>query len=246
MSGKTENTGMDKSVHADVRRWDFFEFLTYIQYRLWFVVIPVLVCTLAMAAYVFFIAPEKYEATSQIYVVNSKDSAINLSDLQIGSYLTSDYQYVFETWEVNQQVINNLNLPYTVKEMRDMLKVENPSNTRILQISFTCEDAGEAAAVANEYAEVASVYICEQMQTSKPSIISTALEPLNPVSPRRLLLIAVTCILSGLACAWGLFIVFLFDDRIKTSSDLRRVTSVEPLAVIPASRGPRNDKAKGR
>ena len=53
-----------------------------------------------------FLTP-RYEATSKLYVMARDDSAINLSDLQIGSYLTSDYQEVFKTWEVHEQVLQN-------------------------------------------------------------------------------------------------------------------------------------------
>ena len=246
MPGVNANSGENRKAAVDTRRWDLFEFISYLEYRIRFILVPVFLCTLAVAVYAFCIAPEKYEATSQIYVVNSKDSAINLSDLQIGSYLTSDYQYVFRTWEVNQQVINNLHLPYTVRQMREMLEVVNPSNTRILQITFTSEDAQEAAMVANEYAEVASAYIADTMLTSKPSIISTALQPLNPVSPRKKLLVAAAFILSALLSVWCLFIAFLFDDRIKTAADLKRLTGVEPLAVVPVTSLNKGDKAKGR
>ena len=54
----------------------------------------------------------KYTATSKLYVLNSKDSAINLSDLQIGNYLASDYKEVFKNRLVHDRVIDALNLDY--------------------------------------------------------------------------------------------------------------------------------------
>ncbi len=44
---------------------------------------------LAWSYTVVVVAP-KYTATSKLYVLNTGDSAINLSDLQIGNYLASD------------------------------------------------------------------------------------------------------------------------------------------------------------
>ena len=46
-----------------------------------------------------FVTP-MYQATSTIYVLSRKDSAINMSDLQIGTALTNDYIKVFDMWEV--------------------------------------------------------------------------------------------------------------------------------------------------
>ena len=49
----------------------------------------------------FFITP-MYQSTSTIYVLSRRDSAINMSDLQIGTALTNDYIKVFSMWEVHE------------------------------------------------------------------------------------------------------------------------------------------------
>lgn len=197
---------------------------------------------LCLLLYVFILATPVYEATAQLYVVNSQDSVVNLSDLQIGSYLASDYQWIFKTWEVNQQVIENLHLPYTVAEIREMLTVTNPSNTRILLLTFASEDASEAAAAANEYAAVASQYISDYMLTTKPSIISVALEPLKPARPKKLLVVSVGTLLSLVVCVWCLFVCFLYGDRLKTADDFRKHMGAEPLAVIPMDKAKRTGR----
>lgn len=212
---------------------DIFELVRYLLRRFRFVACAALAGTLIAAIYVFIIATPMYEATAQLYVVNSKDSVINLSDLQIGSYLTSDYQLVFKTWEINQQVIENLGLDYTVKQLREMTSVENPSNTRALNITVTSPDAAEAARIANEIASVGRQYIADTMLTEKPSILSTALQALNPVSPNKKMFL-VLGFMAGVFMAVVVLIVFYIrDDRIKTSSDVLKYTGMQPLAVIP-------------
>ena len=47
--------------------------------------------------YVFAIAVPTYEAVAKLYVLNSNDSVVNLSDLQLGNYLASDYTELFKT-----------------------------------------------------------------------------------------------------------------------------------------------------
>lgn len=54
-----------------------------------------------------------YSATAKLYVISSGNSVVNLSDLQIGSFLKLDYQEVFRTWEVHEMVRDALNLPYS-------------------------------------------------------------------------------------------------------------------------------------
>ena len=115
----------------------------------------------AMGAFVvtkLFITPI-YTATAQLYVLSPGDSVINLSDLQIGSSLTKDYREVFKTWEVNEQVAENLNLGYNTSQLQAMLTITNPADTRILKISIDSPRPREAMDIANEYAKVAQEYI---------------------------------------------------------------------------------------
>ena len=70
--------------------------------------------------------------------------------------------------EVHEAVISNLNLPYSYSQMKNMLSVVNASDTRMLDITVTSPSPTEAAAIANEYAEVASQYIADTMATDKP------------------------------------------------------------------------------
>lgn len=197
-----------------------------------------LVISLIAGALVFgvstklFVTPE-YEAVAKMYVLSSSDSVVNLSDLQLGTYLASDYQEIFFTHEVSETVIRNLNLPYSVKKLQNMLNLTNPSGTRILYIEITSANPAEAAAIANEYFRVASQYVSDVMVTDKPTLLSSALEPAAPVKPnlqRNIILGALT----GFAVAFlFLLIRFLLDDKVKTSDDITRLTGLPVLAQVP-------------
>ena len=180
----------------------------------------------------FFVTP-MYEATSIIYVLSNRDSAINMSDLQLGSELTQDYIKVFQMWEVHEEVISNLNLPYSYSEMRKMLSVNNDTDTRMLDITVTSADPQEAASIANEYAQVASQYIADTMATDKPNIMSVALVPSNPVSPCRTRNVMLGFLL-GIVLATGIITVrMVMDDKYKTAEEIRRYTGLATLAVMP-------------
>lgn len=179
-----------------------------------------------------FITP-KYEATATIYVLSRKDSAINMSDLQIGSALTSDYLQVFNIWEVHEEVISNLNLSYSYQQIRSALNVVNPTGTRMLDISFRSEIPSEASRVANEYAKVASQYIADTMSTDKPNIMSVALTPTSPVTPNKTRNVMLGFVLGAFLAAGVISAHFVLDDRVKTADDIRRYTGMNTLAAIP-------------
>jgi capsular polysaccharide biosynthesis protein len=181
-----------------------------------------------------FLAPV-YTATAKLYVLSPGDSVINLSDLQIGSYLTSDYKEVFNTWEVNEQVANNLQLDYTCDQLRKMLSVENPPDTRILYITVASGDASEAMLIANEYARVAQAYISSTMSTEEPSLLSSAKVPDKPSAPNKKLNVILGFLAGAVASVGFVVVRFLFDDSIKTSDDIRTYARMTTLAIIPAS-----------
>ena len=184
----------------------------------------------------FFITP-MYEATSKLYILNSSDSAINLSDLQIGSYLTKDYQEVFKTWEVHERVIQNLGLEYTYDQLNKVLSVSNPSDTRILYITAKTADPQLSTAIANEYATVARQYISDMMATDEPNIISIALRPTKPVSPNKTLNVMIGFMMGAFLMAGIITIRFIMDDKVKTADDITKYLDMPTLAIVPVEHG---------
>ena len=166
-------------------------------------------------------------------MLSRSDSAINMSDLQIGTALTKDYIKVFKMWEVHEKVISNLNLPYSYSLMRSRLSVVNDTDTRMLDITFTSPSPEEAAAVANEYAKVGSAYIAESMSTDQPNIMSVALVPSNPVSPNKTKNVLLGFILGAVLASAIVIIQMLLDDKYKTAEDIRRYTGLATLAIVP-------------
>lgn len=203
-----------------------------------------LVFAIAAGVYTSFFVTPLYQATSTIYVLSRRDSAINMADLQIGTALTSDYIKVFKMWEVHEEVISNLSLPYSYAQMRSMLSVVNESGTRMLDISFTSPSPIEAATIANEYAKVASQYIADTMATDKPNIMSIALVPANPVSPNKTKNILLGMILGLLLGAGIVTLRMVTNDTYKTAEDIRKYTGLVTLAVVPIEN--ENDGSKNK
>lgn len=185
-----------------------------------------------MGLYTKLMVVPKYQASAKMYVLSSSDSVVNLSDLQMGTQLASDYQEVFKTHEVTSAVISNLSLPYTNKELQEMLTLTNPTGTRILNIAITSPDPAEAAAIANEYMAVASQYVADVMITDKPSELSTALVPEHPISPNLTKNVAIGALLGLVASCGFLTVLFLLDDKIKSVEDITRL-GLPVLTEIP-------------
>lgn len=187
----------------------------------------------------FFIAP-KYEATSKLYIVSSSsDSVVNLTDLQIGTSLTADYEELVLSRPVLESVIENLGLDDVedVEELKKMLRISNPNNTRILSITATSTDPREARDIANEVARLAVDWLPEMMKSNTPSVPEDAVLPEKKASPSYVLNTLVGA-LACMAAYYGIAVLqYVHDDSIRTAEDLEKYFGVAPLTTIPEEKG---------
>ena len=240
-----KEVNLSQPVESDEETIDLLELLYALLGKWREIAAATVACALIAAIGVLFFVTPKYQASSTIYVISRKDSAINISDLQIGTALTDDYIQVFHMWEVQEKVISNLDLPYTYNQLDGMLSVTNASNTRMLEITVTSESAQEAADIANEYATVVRDYIAKKMATDKPSIMSTALVPTVPVSPNKTKSILLGALLGFAVSAGVIVVITLLDDTYKTTEDIKKYTGLVTMAVIPLEKSdePKHQRA---
>lgn len=240
-----KEVNLSQPVESDEETIDLLELLYALLGKWREIAAATVACALIAAIGVLFFVTPKYQASSTIYVISRKDSAINISDLQIGTALTDDYIQVFHMWEVQEKVISNLDLPYTYNQLDGMLSVTNASNTRMLEITVTSESAQEAADIANEYATVVRDYIAKKMATDKPSIMSTALVPTVPVSPNKTKSILLGALLGFVVSAGVIVVMTLLDDTYKTAEDIKKYTGLVTMAVIPLEKSdePKHQRA---
>ncbi len=225
----------EEALGGQEREIDLIELLYFLLGKAKYIILAAVLGAVLAILYTLFLVTPQYEAQSELYVTNSADSVLNLSDLQIGSYLASDYIEVFDTWEVKQQVIDNLSLgnEYTYKKLGEMVAVSNPSNTRILRITVKSPDPAMAMKIANEYAKVVRDFVSDIMSTEKPNILSSALQPVAPVSPSKTRNALIGFLLGAVAVGGILVVQFIMDDKIKSTDDIQRYAGLPTLAVIP-------------
>lgn len=82
----------------------------------------------------------EYEASAEMYVLTKSTSITSLADIQVGSSLTNDYEYVITGRTVLSQVIDNLDMDETYEQLSKRVSIENPTDTRVLKIVVTDTD----------------------------------------------------------------------------------------------------------
>ncbi len=244
--GMEEKKQIKSTTNDDAYTIDLVEIFYLLLDNIWKIIICMIVCGgLAFGGTKLLIEPT-FVATSKIYVVSaSNNSVINLTDLQVGSQLTSDYQELLLTRPILQDVIKNLNLEIGYKELESMIKITNTTDTRILSINVTTTNAQTSADIANELAKQATIYLPEIMETEAPNIVESAVAPSRRANPSYSKNTMIGMLIGMVAVCGVLIIKHVANDTIVTAEDVERYFGAMPLGSIPEYEKDKKKKKKG-
>lgn len=214
------------------KAFDFLECLRFLLSKVKVILLCGFVCAFLLLAF-YQVSPPKYQATSKLYILENDGTGVQMSALQAGSLLLSDYREVLKTWEVHDGVRARLGLDLSYREMQEMLNVQIPSGSRLLYITVSHADPAMAAEMANAYAKEAHTFIVEKLHGMQPDMFSSAIIP-SHVSGLGIVLRLMVAFVAGMVMLAGYYIIFFcLDDHVRTSEDLSIAADVPVLAVIP-------------
>lgn len=181
-------------------------------------------------------------------VSSSSGSAVDLTDLNVGSSLSSDYVELVKTRTIVEDVIKEQNLNYTYEDLIEMLDLSVVTDTRIMKINVTGENPKEVAAIANSLATKAEIELPKLMDTPKPHIAEKAIVPVNKSSPSLTKNTITGALLLMLIMLAFLTLMYLMDDTIKSADELEKRFGIIPLTVVPEGKieGINLDEAKNK
>ena len=223
---------------------DLLELLDVLRRKFLVILLALVLGAGVMASYTIFLVTPMYESTSMLYILTSSTSITSLADIQLGTQLTNDYAILVKSRTVVEPVIENLGLNMSYETAKNMISIENQSNTRIIYITVKSDVPQTAMNMANELAAVTAEKMAEVMKTDEPSIVDHAVLPTKPVSPSLKKNIAIGALFGAvLACA-VIIIQHLLDDTIKTSEDVDKYLQLTTLGVIPVKEGEQTTRKK--
>ena len=211
--------------------------LGYVLLDKWrYLLISLIAGAVLLGAYsLFFIAPT-YESTAKLYVVSaSDDSVVNLSDLNLGTSLTADYEQLMLSYPVLNRVIEKLNLDMDYETLGKMYTLNNPADTRVLQITATSTDPQLSMDLAETMAVEAASYLPDTMSTKAPNIAQHAKLPEHKAAPSYFKYTLMGALLGLILCAGVLIVRYLMDDTIHTAEEMEKYFDLVPLTTIPES-----------
>lgn len=202
--------------------------------KLHYIVLCFLLGAVLLNAYSYFLVRPTYQSTAKMYVVSaSKNSVVDLDALNIGTSLTSDYEQLMLSYPVLEQVINKLNLDMDSEALAKMITLENPQDTRILNINVTSTNPKQARDIANTLMDVSVDYLPKTMSTNAPNVAQKAKIADRKAGPSYTKYTMIGALAGAFLYCMYIVVKYLMDDTIHTAEDMEKYFDIVPLAVIP-------------
>lgn len=216
---------------------DLLELFSYFVEKIGVILITIIICLLCGLGYTLFLKEPMYKSDVNVIVVNkeSGNAATLQNELTANQKLAATYRELVESRRVLNQVIKNLDLEYSVKELQEMITVENVNETAIIKITITSKDSLEAMEIANETAKIFEKEIVDIYNLENVSIVDRAelaKEPYNINFIKDVVIyIGVALVLScGL-----IFVVYYFDNTIKSVDQVEKLLGVPVIGAVPVA-----------
>lgn len=166
--------------------------------------------------FTFYVQTPQYSSTAQLLVSHSQSSkVIEQSDISTNLQLIDTYKDIINGPVILDDVRAELNLNLTHEELANKIHVSSESSSQVFAIQVIDESAYGAAEIANTTAEIFRDNIDEIMNVDNVTIISKAIESVDPISPNRVLNLSIGLLLGTMSGIGLAFVWEFLDDTVK-------------------------------
>lgn len=213
------------------------EIFNVIKNRLLLIISITLGAAIIAAVLSYFVLTPTYESSSQFIVNQSQpeqDTPYNVNDIRANVEIINTYNVIIKSPAILEEVINELNLPYSVGALSQNINVANEQDSQVVTVTATDEHPALAVEIANTTVAVFQDRVPDYMNVDNVSILTEAQLSANPspVAPNPVLNIAIAIVL-GVMLGVGLaFLLEYLDNTLTSEEDVEKNLGLPVLGVI--------------
>lgn len=216
---------------------NLLEVFEYFKNKLVWIIASILVALLIGNIFTLATRVPMYRSNTTILLVGqSENASLSQNDVNVNNNLVNTYSEIIKSRRVLSQVINNLDLDYTVAELSKNIIVGTKEGTQIITVAVNDSDAKRAKDIANEVSKVFAADVKELYKLDNVTIIDSAIKAAAPYNltyaKDNVIYFAI-----GLVLSCGvIFVMFYFDTTIKSADSIEEKLGLTVLGVVPEER----------
>ncbi len=199
-----------------------------------FVILVGVLCGAAAFAFSEFVMTKKYESSALLYVENSQQTSesVNINDINAAQKLVNTCQIIFKSGTVMENLIANLDLPYTKEQLNNMITAQSVNSTEVMQLVVETTDPQEAEKIVNELVRLSNIEFLRVIKSGSLEVIDYGEIDTRPSSP-NVPLITIAGLLVGLVIAYIIvFVKDMLDVAVKHDDNLSKLYGIPVFAEI--------------
>lgn len=213
---------------------DMGQLFRYFMKKVWIILLAAVVLAAAAYSYTKLMVTPVYTSTTKVYVLNKESTnGLSINDMTAAQQLTSDFEDLVKSRRVLDSVIDSLNLSATYESLASKVSVSVKEETRMLSISVTDTNPKRAQKIANKVREVMSENVVSIMNIDSVNLVDSANLPKAPSSPNVKKNTLIGFLGGALLSSLVFFLIYVFNDTIKTDEDVERYLGLTVLGAIP-------------
>ena len=202
--------------------------------HLLFIVLIGIICGAVAFVLSEFVMTKKYESKALLYVENNKQTSesVNINDINAAQKLVNTCQIIFKSETMMDNLITNLDLPYTKDALNGMITAQSVNSTEVMRLVVESTDPQEAERIVNELVRLANIEFLRVIKSGSLEIIDYGEIDTRPSSP-NVTLITAAGLLLGLVIAYIIvFVNDMLDVVVKHDDNLAKLYGIPVFAEI--------------
>lgn len=204
--------------------------------KVFIIIVMILFACIGGVKIKYFTTPV-YEASGKLICARSEESIIEgatvtATELTMPSSLAETYAELIKSDLVVSQVIENLGLDMTVKQLSNSVTL-TPVTTVYYQVSARSTDREKSAEIANEFIKIFAEEVRKFYEIDSIHIVDNAIVPETAINMNMTKSVKIYCGIGFVVAASIVVIMFVFNNTVTNSDQIKRYTKLRTLASIP-------------
>lgn len=204
--------------------------------RLWIILLTAIVAVTAVYAGITLTFVPRYKSVATLYILqqnNQAEKTNNYDDFSLALKVVKDCKYLMKSYSVLNSVIEELNLGISWSELSNNITIENPTDSRILEIRVEADSPENAKIIVDKICTIGTEKITEAMGFKQVNFYQEGILDRTPCNKTSVLDYAFVGLLAAVV-AYAVFLMqHIFNDNINTEEDIEKYLNLSVLGDIP-------------
>ena len=182
-----------------------------------------------------YLLTPKYQASINMIVNTRQDTSVTFTNDNFNSAknLISTYAVIIKSNTVLNEVVDELKLDMTYRQLYSMVSITDVDSTQIMKITVTDTDAKRAGKIVKKIAEIVPDILVEKVEAGSCKTVSDVEINPNKVFPQTRKYVMLAGVAGALVVCAVLVLAHLLHDTVVDDDDVQKKLGLPVLGLIP-------------